>query len=361
VNISREWLTDVLRRNGCIVECEVTAIDVQRIGTEVGFLDSLARLILTYDKRESGAPESLVVKVSSAEATYRQIGTFYDAYEREFRFYETIAPTAPIRLPRCFGHEVDSETKAYWLILEDLSLLSAGDQVRGVTRAQAEASVETIGRFHAAWWESANLESLTWMPRRNIQPSRYQAAWPRFRDRFSRHLSTAAIELGEYLAIHLEMLLDEIDGGPRTIVHSDFRADNLLFGGTADRESVVILDWQLAIRSHGALDVARLLCGSMNPRDRAGCDMDLLRKWHTNLELIGVRGYSLQRALEDYKKAALICLYYPVTIHAAEEAAGIRGAALAQAQIERFFTAAVELSDVSIASSSFGTYGRRKG
>jgi hypothetical protein len=35
-----------------------------------------------------------------------------------------------------------------------------------------------------------------------------------------------------------------------------------------------------------------------------------------------------------------MCLYYPVTIHEAEEAAGARGTALAHAQIERFFAAA---------------------
>jgi hypothetical protein len=38
-----------------------------------------------------------------------------------------------------------------------------------------------------------------------------------------------------------------------------------------------------------------------------------------------------------------MCLYYPVTIHEAEEAAGPRGAAPAHAQIERNFAAAEAL------------------
>jgi hypothetical protein len=72
--------------------------------------------------------------------------------------------------------------------------------------------------------------------------------------------------------------------------------------------------------------------------------MGLLQRWHESLLQGGVQNYSFVQALQAYRTAALICLYYPVTIHEAEEAAGRRGAALAQAQIERFFVAAVELA-----------------
>jgi aminoglycoside phosphotransferase (APT) family kinase protein len=234
------------------------------------------------------------------------------------------------------------------LILEDLSSLSAGDQVKGITPAQAKASVETIGRFHACWWEMPSLESLSWMPHRNIQASRYQSAWPKFREVFGGYLSASAIALGDHLANHLEALLCEIEQRPHTIVHSDFRADNLLFDALSHSQPVVVLDWQLAIRGRGVLDVARLLCGSLNPQDRVACEMTLLRRWHETLARGGVQGYSIAQAEQDYKMSALICLYYPVTIHEAEEAAGIRGAALAHAQIERFFTAAVELNGASV-------------
>lgn len=343
--ITPAWLTQVLRKNGHITESRVADITSHRIGAEFGFLDNLARLVLAYDQTENNAPTSLVVKISSSEALYRQIGAFYHAYEREFHFYEIVAPHSPIRLPRCYGREVDPETNAHILILEDLGSLSAGDQVKGLTPAQAQASVETIGRFHACWWETSGLDSLSWMPRRNIQPTRYQTAWPLFRDVLGSHLSASAIALGDHLSIHLETLLGEIEKRPHTIVHSDFRADNLLFDEASQPEPVVILDWQLAIRAMGVLDVARLLCGSMNPHDRSVGEMDLLRRWHETLELGGVHGYPFKRAIEDYRLCALICLYYPVTIHGAEEAAGVRGTALAHAQIDRFFTAAVELND----------------
>jgi aminoglycoside phosphotransferase (APT) family kinase protein len=338
----------IFRRHGCISRSVVNAVAVEGIGAEVGFLDVLARLRLSYNRPEGGAPASVVVKLPAPDGIYRRIGNFYHAYEREICFYAEAAPHSPPCLPRCFHREMDREADSYLLVLEDLESLATGDQVKGLTPAQARACVETIGRFHASWWDTLELGALGWMPRRNIQPSRYHAAWPTFRQKVGPLLPASAVALGDQLDTHLEDLLCRIEECPPTIVHSDFRADNLLFDDLSSPRPVVVLDWQLAIRGMGALDVARLLCGSLASPDRARCEWDLLQCWHGTLEAGGVRGYSFQQALEDYRRCALVCLYYPVTIHTAEEAAGRRGAALAHAQIERFFTAALDLNVASM-------------
>jgi hypothetical protein len=66
--ISPAWLTQTLRKYGCITKATITAVNAQVIGQEVGFLDGLARLHLTYDHDEGGAPSSVVVKIPSGEA-----------------------------------------------------------------------------------------------------------------------------------------------------------------------------------------------------------------------------------------------------------------------------------------------------
>jgi hypothetical protein len=186
------------------------------------------------------------------------------------------------------------------------------------------------------------------MPHRNIQPVRYRQFWPRFRQTIGPLLPASALALGEKIGDHLEDLLGAMEEHPHTIVHSDLRADNLLFDARSPSDPVVVVDWQLAIRGRGALDIARLLCGSLSSQDRAACEMVVLQRWHQALETGGVKGYTLQQALHDYKRGALLCLYFPVTIHEAEEGAGKRGVALADAQIKRFFTAALELEAVSV-------------
>lgn len=347
--VTPAWLTWALRACGCLSRANVSAIVARAIGQEAGFLDGLARLQVTYDHDEGGAPSSVVVKVPSSQAAYRQIGDRYHAYEREIRFYHDVAPGAPVRLPRCFYAGMDPAADAYLLVLEDLSALTAGDQVRGLTPAQALAAVESIGKLQAQWWDAPALGVLEWMPQRNIQPARYRQLWPRFRQVMVPHLPATALALGDLVAVHVDWLLKAMEQPPHTIVHSDFRADNLLFDSVSRSDPLaVIVDWQLAIRARGALDVARLLCGSLASRDRAACEMAVLEHWHQTLVTGGMRGYSFPQALHDYKLGVLLCLYYPVTIHEAEEAAGQRGAALAHAQIERIFTAALEVEAASV-------------
>jgi hypothetical protein len=341
--ITPPWLTGALRTGACLTRADVVAIGVQAIGQEVGFLDGLARLRLTYDVDEGGAPASVVVKIPSSEAAYRQIGERYNAYEREVRFYGDVAPGSPIRLPRCFYRGIDPETKVCLLVLEDLGALTCGDQVHGLSPAQAQAAVETIGKLHARWWEAPALAALDWMPHRNIRPERYHQFWPRFLQTAGHIVPPAALALGEKVGGQLEGLLRALEERPHTIVHSDFRADNLMFDNTSRSDPVVVVDWQLAIRGRGILDVARLLCGSVPPRDRAACELAVLRRWHETLAAGGVTGYPFRQALDDYRMGALLCLYFPVTIHEAEEGAGRRGVALAEAQVQRFFTAALEL------------------
>jgi hypothetical protein len=77
--ITPPWLTWALRTGGYLARANIVAIAGQAIGQEVGFLDGLARLHLTYDHDEPGAPASVVVKMPSQEAAYRQIGDRYHA------------------------------------------------------------------------------------------------------------------------------------------------------------------------------------------------------------------------------------------------------------------------------------------
>jgi len=85
----------------------VSQVKVERIGAEVGFLDSLGKLTFRYEEVTDSAPASLVIKFSSSDETYQRIGSFYNAYEREFLFYEQLASCSPIRLPRCYGREIN--------------------------------------------------------------------------------------------------------------------------------------------------------------------------------------------------------------------------------------------------------------
>jgi aminoglycoside phosphotransferase (APT) family kinase protein len=81
--------------------------------------------------------------------------------------------------------------------------------------------------------------------------------------------------LGEYQAIAPE---------PWTVVHGDFRLDNLLFGG----ERVAVLDWQTVRLGPSMSDVAYFIGSALSPADRATNEEALVRDYHARLRAAGI-------------------------------------------------------------------------
>lgn len=341
-DLTPEWMTHALRLGGVLTHARVTRLDVVRIGIGVGFLDGVGRVRLAYDRPESGAPDSVVVKLPSPDPANRRVADDWHAYEREVRFYAEVAPRSPVRVPRCYFAVMDRGGNQCILVFEDLGAWEAGNQPRGLTPEQARAAVEAIGPFHARWWESADLASLPWIPATCLKGTVYREHWPLFLAQEAHRLSPEAIAVGEQVGRQFEALVQRVESGPRTLVHFDFRADNLLFDASAAPSRAVVLDWQLTVRARGAFDVARLLCGSLPVADRDRDEVELVRRWHALLLAGGVREYSLDQALCDYRTSALVCLYFIIVFHDIGEAAGERGHALVLAMVERYFSAAVQ-------------------
>ncbi len=114
-------------------------MDVHAIGQGVGFLSGRARVTLTYDQAEEGAPASVVVKLPTNIKAGADFAESTHAYEREIRFYREVAPRTPIRVPRMFATIMEPADKVFILVMEDLKGLTVGDQVAGMSRAQGGA------------------------------------------------------------------------------------------------------------------------------------------------------------------------------------------------------------------------------
>jgi hypothetical protein len=339
-DLSAAWLTQALQESGTLTDAVVRAIDVQPLGTAgVGFLSGLARVGLQYDGPAENAPRSLVAKFPAVGET-REIGDSMHAYEREIRFYREIAGRSQVPTLRCYGATLDAEQGAFVLLLEDGTGFRAGDQVRGLTWEEAEQCIRAIAPFHAQWWRQPELEHLTWMPLENMDlRTLFDQNWPDFRERFAPELTPAELEVGAHICRHGALLLELIGRRPHTLVHWDYRADNLLFDDVSPERPVVVLDWQLTERSLGAYDVARLIGGSL--REPELDYRRLVALWHELLVAGGVSGYSLTDAWADFRISLLTLLYNPVSFFRIAEQAGKRGRALTAVMVHRLFHAAV--------------------
>jgi ecdysteroid kinase len=344
--VTPEWLTHALRSGGIIKEASVTSIKKEMLGEGKGFLSSVLRVSIGYDKEEPGAPSSVVVKIEPEEGEFHDFGEELNVFEREIRFYRDVAQNVPVRLPVIYY--TVGEPPAYSMVMEDLSSFTPGDQVIGMHTAQVMDTVEIIARIQAVYWNNNALERLDWMPDSNKVSSDYPQKWESFVKHFGAIVDPKGLAVGEKLTAYLDWKKKEIDRRPKTIVHSDLREDNLLFGPPGSDTPVLILDWQIAVRSIGAFDVARLISGSEIPKERTGHEFEVLRKWHGTLIEQGISGYSWDDAVYDFRLGALAYLCYPVHFHSGVIGAQGRTKKLAEAIITRAFSSVAEIDAASV-------------
>jgi hypothetical protein len=341
------WLTSALRESGVLQGASVASVQAQPIGAGVGILGQLGRLQVTYEAEHSGAPSSFIVKMPTTHPGNREIGNLFRFYEREARFYEDVAPSIEIRVPRCYYRVMDVAADEHLLLLEDLSVSTPGHEVAGCTPEQAEVAIRTIAMHHAAWWEHPKLVELDWMPFINAPVNQsaqgsYQQAWRPYCEIFGDMLTPYLREAGERMQTKIIDLLNVLEPAPRTIVHGDFRLDNIFFNHP-DGSPLAVIDWQIANRGRGIFDVAYFLCSSLEGGVRKANEMRLLHMWHDIVIDGGAKDYSFDQALDDYRAGILLCNLYTVIGVGSMDAANERGLALQKAWVRRRGAALEEL------------------
>ena len=135
-------------------------------------------------------------------------------------------------------------------------------------------------------------------------------------------------------------LLDDLATEPTTMTHGDWRADNLLFEPDG---SVAALDFQLIGTGRGTYDLAYFITQSLDRADAAEHERNLFDRWRSAVEAAGVPAADNSNAWEDYRKAALFCLVYPVVAWRGMDAGDPRQVGLASTMLERFDRAVAEL------------------
>jgi hypothetical protein len=295
-DLTAGFLTDCLA--GCIGGSTVAAVEAVPVGT--GQVSDTYRLHLTYagdgsatgdslpDGHQAGPPATLIAKVPAADPASRGAARAFRTYEIEASFYAQLAPGLPVALPACFYAAYDAEPDDYVVLLADIAAAQPGDQLAGLRPDDAAAAIGELAALHAAGWGNPDLAALPWLNRSGPDAAALLAAvvtdlYPGFRDRYAGRLEPGTAGLIEDFLPHIGRYLAGLDE-PRTIVHGDFRADNLLFGQTRP----VVLDWQTAGFGAATGDLAYFLGSSLPVPVRQEHEEALVRLYHSGLASRGV-------------------------------------------------------------------------
>ena len=299
------WISEVLGTT-------IRAMEVRALESGKGFQSTTWQLLLSCDPADS-APRSLVLKSETGNPEANAFTHLNRSFQREIGVYNHLVPRLKNHQPVIYGC---SDSQPCWLLMEDLSHLRSGDQLRGMTQAETLASLRSMAVLHAEFWLDPQLAQHAWLPAHSFWFQRPQA------DLIEPFFESYEVRLGVTATKIMRAVLEQGDAidtalseRPWTLVHGDLRADNLLFGGLDTAPTATIIDWSWACRSLASMDIAFLIGGSEPIRQRHGHLDELLSIWHGTLLNHGVHDYPLIDARRDLQLAALRCLTTAIAMY----------------------------------------------
>ncbi len=300
--LTPEWLTAALRRSSDLGPASVTGVAPAPLGT--GQMCDTYRLAVDYD-RPTDVPAHLIAKLPAADPDSRAAAMALRCYEKEVRFYQQLAPELPVRTPRVHHADLDEATGSFVLLLDDLAPATAGDQLAGCTVEEAARATRELVGLHAPRWGDPGLADLEWLAGRSDDGRQtftalLPALWQGFLDRYGTDVLPHVREAGN-------AFISAIDGysaghgGPVTVVHGDYRLDNLLFDPPGPDAGVAVVDWQTCGVGSGPADVAYFVGAGLAAEDRRAVEEDLVREYHRGLQAAGV-AYAWEDCWRDYRR-----------------------------------------------------------
>jgi hypothetical protein len=333
-DVDASWLAEALGQ-------PVTAVEHEQIGEGIGVSSAVYRSTLA-----GGELGSVVVKLPALAEEAVFASTVLRMYIREVRFFENLARRSPIRVPHGHFGAVDEETSAFVQVMEDLGSMRIVDQNDGMAIDDAKRAIDELARWHAEWWgdadaavERGDAVCLGDPIYPAVLPMVFAEGWEKVNAQMTVDPVIGAV--GPGWADWMPGALATLAGAPNTVIHGDYRADNILFD--AD-DNVVLLDFQLTGRGSASYDLAYFVTQSLAPEVAATHETALFNRWIDGLVAAGVPEGETASLWDRYREAALFCLVYPIVASRGVDLTDERQYALIDNMNTRFVRAVDQLN-----------------
>jgi len=312
--ITPSWLTNILRRNGHLVQGSVSALNKECFKT---LFSLFYRLEAHYSNDAIPAlPSKMLLKLPlpDNEASLKMGKDEVFVYNML-----TKAMNDPPVVP--FFDAVYSPSSQRWQILmEDLSNSHFQPEVPvPPSRRHCELCVETLAQFHAFWWEHPSLgaeigqildtETLTEIVaqiRKNLS-----SCIDYLGDRLSPNRRRAYEEAMEFAPPFFMRRLTSIERN--TLIHGDAHMWNFLHPKDPEKGRAFLIDLATSNRIRPPTnDLAYMIALQWYPERRALMEESLIRHYHSSLVSFGVKGYAWEDCWLDYRRSVISHMFTPV-------------------------------------------------
>ena len=343
--LTAEFLTDLFRDIDLLNDdVHIVEVSMEQVGDGVGMMSEVSRVRLRYSGETDLSP-TYVVKYPSQNETNREIAMSYKLYEREVRYFAELDSKTTAYSPRPYFTELAGDK--FLIVMEDMGEYRVGDQAIGADLSDTEAAVDELAKLHATFWN--DVQDLDWVP--GIAGS-YHAdnmanlvviGWPVMCEIFKDFLAPEIATRGEQFAAEIRGLQDKVFARPRTLLHGDFRGENVFFGQASHHRPIAIIDWQGPILGRGMVDVALFLGQSTLTEVRRANEDDLIERYAEGLTAAGVKNYTKDEAWADYELAMLYNWVYTGVVAGTLDVHNERAFAWMSQMVARHSTASLDL------------------
>ena len=305
--ITVEWMRQALAAGGRSAASEIAAVEVEQLSEVTYALGNLYRCRLVAQNGGAAGPASVIVKLPSANSLVVRFSKWLSLHRREYVFYRDIATHGYVRVPALYYGDFDPRSHRFVLVLEDLGGMEAIPHIVGMDAARARLAVRQIAGLQGRFWEAADDPALSACREfLNTRESRIlqtvcllalPAALDRFGDLFSADTRRLTEAFGTRIAAHFAAVSD----GPKTVVHGDYRADNMLFGREAG-DDLAVIDWQGFGIGCGIYDVAFFLGTSVTSDVRRRIERDAVDEYYDIVGGPGTQNYTREDCWRSYRQ-----------------------------------------------------------
>ncbi len=303
-DVSPAWLTERLRLAGLIGTATVSSVRWEPIGT--GQVGDSARFHLEYDCANAG-PTTVAGKFPAADAMSRGTAAAFGLYAKEVGFYREIAPQLAVRVPGVLAAEIAGDGVDFVLIFEDLGPARGGNQLASCSAEDARAGMRQAAAIHAPSWNNTALTGIEWLQPREGQVDQIKALYGNaqaiFRERYADTLEPEFMALCDELNEGRENWFGR-NAGPRSIIHGDFRLDNMLFDIKGAAEPIAVLDWQTVAAGNPLTDIGYFMGTGIGDPLRRAHEGELLDLYCAEMTARGVP-LSREAIWDDYVLGAI--------------------------------------------------------
>ncbi len=295
--VTAQWLSGVLGS-------KVSALRWEPIGT--GQVGDSARFHLDYAVAGAG-PATLAGKFPAADTNSRGTAAAFGLYAKEVGFYRELQPHLSVRVPRTYATEIAANRTDFILLFEDLGPARQGNQLASCTLAEAQAAIRQAAAIHAPSFENGALIGLDWLQPPEGQTEQIKALYANaqaiFRERYADSLEPEFMALCDALDAGKDAWFGR-EGGRKSIIHGDFRLDNMLFDIRGGAEPIAVLDWQTVAVGNPLTDIGYFLGTGIGDDLRRAHEGELLDLYCAEMT---ARGVPLTRddVWDDYVIGAL--------------------------------------------------------